>query len=82
MVNSFFGQLMIDSFFFFWHFHCPKSPCLFHSAAGSRRPEVIDWSDDKLDSKRRDSPGMGFYYLKGFSYSRTDQNSILHDQKL
>lgn len=36
---------------------------LFHSAAGSFQPEIID----KLASKRRDSPEMGFYYLKGFT---------------
>lgn len=37
---------------------------LFHSAAGSCQPEIIACSDDKLASKRHDSPGMSFYYLR------------------
>lgn len=54
------------------------------SAAGSCQPGIIAWIDDKLAYERRDSPGMSFHYLKGFSYPRTDlsRNDILHDLKI
>lgn len=54
------------------------------SAAGSCQPGIIAWIDEKLASERRDSPGMSFHYLKGFSYPRTDlsRNDILHDLKI
>lgn len=72
-------------FFFSYFFGISMSKVTvspFWTAAWSFQPEIIAWSDDKLASKRRDSPGMSFYYLKGFSYSRTDQNNIIHDLKL
>lgn len=78
------GGFFLVCFVLFLTFPLSRILCVSHSAAGSCQPGIIAWSDDKLAPKSRDSPGISFYYLKGFSYSRLDlsQNDILHDLKI
>lgn len=59
----------IRFFFLFLAFLLSTVPVLLlQSAAGLHQSEIIARSDEKLASKRCDSPGMAFYCLKGFSH--------------